>query len=70
MELNLARDLKNNKKRFCRCIGQERKAKVSVSPLIKGEVVSTNTEKAEVLSEFFSLHWAIGLPTSLTSLNI
>ncbi|KFZ68503.1 hypothetical protein N338_08076, partial [Podiceps cristatus] len=50
MELNLARDIKNNKK------GQKRQAKESVPPLAneKGELAATDVEKAEVLNEFFA----------------
>ena len=57
MELNLVRDMKNNRKTFYRYIGQKRQAKVSVPPLVnvKGELASTDEEKAEVLSEFFAL---------------
>jgi len=55
-ELNLARDVKNNMKTFYRYIGQKRQTKVTVPPLvnIKGELASTDEEKAEVLNEFFA----------------
>ena len=36
MELNLARDVKDNKKGFYRYIGRRRQAKESVHPLVKG----------------------------------
>ena len=54
MELSLARDAKNNRKGFDRYIAQKRKAKKSVPPLMdeKGELVKTDTEKAEVLNNF------------------
>ncbi|KFQ55696.1 hypothetical protein N334_04196, partial [Pelecanus crispus] len=57
MELNLARDVKNNKKGFYRYINQKRKVKESVPPLMnkKGKPVSTDEEKAEVLNNFFAL---------------
>ncbi|KFZ66869.1 hypothetical protein N338_11098, partial [Podiceps cristatus] len=44
MELNLARDVKNNKKGFYRYIGQKRQAKESVPPLVneKGELAVTD----------------------------
>jgi len=32
LELNLARDAKDNKKRFYRCVTQKRKVKESISP--------------------------------------
>ena len=56
LELNLARDMKNNSKTFYRYIGQKRQAKASVPPLVnvKGELASTDEEKAEVLNEFFT----------------
>ena len=56
MELNLERDVKDNKKGFCRYIGRRRQAKDSVPPLIKGngEQASSDIEKAEVLNECFA----------------
>ena len=56
MELNLARDAKDNKKGFYRYIGRRRQAKESVPPLMKGngELASSDIEKAEVLSECFA----------------
>ena len=56
MELNLVRDVKNNKKGFYRYIGRRRQAKESVPHLIKGsgELASSDTEKAEVFSECFA----------------
>ena len=56
MELNLAKNVKNNKKTFFRYIGQKRQAKESVPPLIneKGELAS-DMKKAEVLNEIFCL---------------
>ncbi|KAK4806963.1 LOW QUALITY PROTEIN: hypothetical protein QYF61_027330 [Mycteria americana] len=49
LELNLARDAKNNKKGFYRYINQKRKVKESVPPLMNknGGLVSTDEEKAE-----------------------
>ena len=54
-ELILARDAKNNKT-FYRYIVQKRQVKATVSPLVnvKGELASTDEEKAEVLNEFFA----------------
>ena len=56
MELNLARDVKDNKKDIYRCIGRRRWAKKSVPPLMKGngELASSDIEEAEVLSECFA----------------
>ncbi|PKU28260.1 hypothetical protein llap_21436 [Limosa lapponica baueri] len=56
MELNLARDAKNNKKGFYRYANQKRKVKDSSSPMMSknGEQVTTYKEKAEVLNNFFA----------------
>ena len=56
MELNLVRDVKDNKKGFYRYLGRRRQAKESVPPLMKGngELASSDIEKAEVLSERFA----------------
>ncbi len=56
MELNLARDVKDNKKGFYRYIDRKRQAKESVPHLMKGngELASSDIEKAEVLSERFA----------------
>ncbi|MFV1168848.1 hypothetical protein QMK97_29500, partial [Klebsiella pneumoniae] len=55
VELNLARDVKNNMKAFYRYIGQKRQAEMGIPSLVnlKGELASTDEEKAEVLNEFF-----------------
>ena len=52
IELNLGRDVKNNKQGFKRFMGQKRKAKESVPSLIneKGEMATTDMEKADVLN--------------------
>ena len=56
MELNLARGPKNNKKDFYRYVHQTRKVKESIPPLMNknGELVSTDKEKAEVLSNILA----------------
>jgi len=53
MGLNMARDMRDNKRRFYRYI---RQIKEGVPPLIKGneELASSVQEKAEVLSECFA----------------
>ena len=55
MELNLARDVKYNKKWIYRYIGR-RQAKESVPPMMKcnRELASSDIEKAEVLNECFA----------------
>jgi len=54
-ELNLARDIKGNKKNFCRYIGDKRKTRENVDPLWKetGGLVTQDKKKAEVLNDFF-----------------
>ncbi|KAK4831885.1 hypothetical protein QYF61_020032 [Mycteria americana] len=49
LELNLARDAKNNQKGFYGYINQKRKVKESIPPLMNknGDLVSTDEEKAE-----------------------
>ena len=68
VELNLARDVKNNKKTFYRYIGQKRQAKTGVPSLVnlKGELASMDEEKAEVLNEFFALVFTGGQDSSLS----
>ena len=78
LELNLARDVKNHKKGFYRCVGQKRKTKENVHhpphpPPIKktGDLATRDMEKAEVLNDFFPpFSLAITVPTSLKSLNL
>ncbi|KFZ54394.1 hypothetical protein N338_05423, partial [Podiceps cristatus] len=55
LELNLAKDAKNNKKGFYRYISQKRMVKESVPPLMSetGKLVTAD-EKAEVLNNFFA----------------
>ena len=54
VELNLVRDVKDNKKGFYRYISRRRQIKEGVPPLINedGELASSDMEKAEVLSVF------------------
>ena len=56
MELNLVRDVKNKKSRFCRSIVPKRQAKESIPLLVneKGELATKDTEKPEVLNEVFA----------------
>lgn len=70
MELNIARDMKNSKKGFYGYIGEKRKIKQCVLPLIskKGEL-ETDMEKTEVLKFFASLSLAVS-PMSFKYLNI
>jgi len=61
LDLNLARDAKNNRKGFYRYVSQKRKVKESVPSLMSktGKLVTTGEKKAEVFNQIFclSLHW-------------
>ncbi|KFR14245.1 hypothetical protein N306_11783, partial [Opisthocomus hoazin] len=56
LELNLARDAKNNKKGFCRYVSWKKMVKESVPPLTSetGELATADEEKAEVLNNIFA----------------
>ncbi|CAM4592414.1 unnamed protein product [Caretta caretta] len=56
LELQLARDIKSKKKGFFRYVGNKKKAKESVGPLLNegGNLVTEDVEKANVLNAFFA----------------
>ncbi|CAM5122712.1 unnamed protein product [Eretmochelys imbricata] len=56
LELQLARDVKSNKKGFFRYVGNKKKAQESVGPLLNegGNLVTEDVEKAKVLNAFFA----------------
>ncbi|PKU37294.1 rna-directed dna polymerase from mobile element jockey-like [Limosa lapponica baueri] len=56
IELNLARDIKDNKKNFDRYVRDKGKTREDVGPLGKemGDLVTQDMEKAEVLNDFFT----------------
>ncbi|KFQ43562.1 hypothetical protein N333_00528, partial [Nestor notabilis] len=56
LELNLARDVKSNRKGFYRYIVNKRQTRDNVGPLQKlsGELATLDLEKAEVLNDFFA----------------
>ncbi|GAB0183519.1 mitochondrial enolase superfamily member 1 [Grus japonensis] len=56
IELNLARDVKGNKKSFYRYISDKRKTRENVGPLRNemGDLVTQDMEKGEVLNDFFA----------------
>ena len=55
-ELNLARDVKGNKKIYYQHVSDKRKTRENVGPLQKetGDQVTQDMEKAEVLNDFFA----------------
>ncbi|GAB0204443.1 mitochondrial enolase superfamily member 1 [Grus japonensis] len=57
MELNLARDVKDNKKGFYKYIDNEKKTREKVSLLLNetGDLVMQDMEKSEVLNVVFAL---------------
>ncbi|CAM5167297.1 unnamed protein product [Natator depressus] len=56
LELQLGRDVKSNKKGFFRYVGNKKKAKESVGPLLNegGNLVTEDVQKANVLNAFFA----------------
>ncbi|GAB0182634.1 mitochondrial enolase superfamily member 1 [Grus japonensis] len=56
IELNLARDAKDNKKSFYRYVSDKRRMRENVGPLQNetGDLVTQDMEKAEVLNDFFA----------------
>jgi len=56
-ELNLAEEVKDNKKGFLKYINNKRKTRENVTPLLKEEdtLVMRDAEKEEILNAFFAL---------------
>ncbi|CAM4662215.1 unnamed protein product [Lepidochelys kempii] len=56
LELQQAKNVKSNKNGFFRCVGNKKKAKESVGPLLNegGNLVTEDVEKANVLNAFFA----------------
>jgi len=55
LELNLARDVKDNKKNFFKYISSKQKTRDNVGPLLDevGALVTEDADKAELLNAFF-----------------
>ncbi|GAB0179566.1 mitochondrial enolase superfamily member 1 [Grus japonensis] len=68
LQFSLARDIKENKKGFYKYIGDKRKTRENVGPLLNrtGDLVTQDVEKAVVLNAFFASAFAskIGLQES------
>ena len=71
MEMNLARDVKNNKE-FYRYIGQKKQAKETIIPLIKRKNCLQETQRRlrYSMSSLPQSSVAVRLPVSLTYLNL
>ncbi|PKU33936.1 glycerol kinase [Limosa lapponica baueri] len=56
LELNMARDVKDNKKGFFKYISSKRKTRENVSSLLNevGALVTKDAEKAELMNAFFA----------------
>ncbi|GAB0179374.1 mitochondrial enolase superfamily member 1 [Grus japonensis] len=65
LELNLARDVKDNKKGFFKYISSKRKTRENVGLLLNevGALVMEDTEKVELLNAFFALIFATAKAT-------
>lgn len=65
LELNLAKDIKNNNKGFYKYISQKRKVNESVPSLMRktGKLVIVDEEKAEVVNKFLASAFTVSLST-------
>ncbi|PKU39258.1 rna-directed dna polymerase from mobile element jockey-like [Limosa lapponica baueri] len=73
LELNLARDIKDNKKGFFKYISSKRKTRENVSPLLSemGALVTEDAKVAELLNAFFaSVFTANASPRESHSLEV
>ncbi|CAM4571676.1 unnamed protein product [Caretta caretta] len=71
LELQLARDIKSNKKGFFRYVGNKKKVKESVGPLLNegGNIVTEDVEKANVLNAFFASVFTNKVSSQSTALS-
>ncbi|CAM4614120.1 unnamed protein product [Lepidochelys olivacea] len=71
LELQLARDVKSNKKGFFRYVGNKKKAKESVGPLLNegGNLVTEDVENANVLNAFFASVFTNKVSSQTTALG-
>ena len=70
----MARDVKNYRKGFFRYVNNKQKQKKNTGPLLnrRGELVTNNTEKAEVLNTFFTSVFTntVGPPALKTKIQV
>ncbi|CAM5130495.1 unnamed protein product, partial [Natator depressus] len=71
LELQLARDVKSNKKGFFRYVSNKKKVKESVGPLLNegGNLVSEDVEKVNVLNAFFASVFTNKVSSQTTALG-
>ncbi|CAM2112063.1 unnamed protein product [Caretta caretta] len=71
LELQLARDVKSNKKGFFRYVSNKKKVKESVGPLLNegGNLVTEDVGKANVLNAFFASVFTNKVSSQTTALG-